>query len=646
MKRFATMVIALVISLMAGFAQDFMNQPFIVIDDTIKIYPDEFIYMYRKNTIPSDTITPEQYLDLFINYKLKVLDALQHGYDKDSTFKAEYEKYLLQAAENMFLDKRMEQQLLKKYYNWLQTEIRTSYILKKIPQNASPQDTLKLYNELMSIREQAMKGRDFSKLAIQYSDAPRVRQDHGDAGYMSIFDIPGVFHQFVWNAKIGDVSKPMRFLNMYYIIKVTGRRPAKGKYHLAQIFVALPANHTEQDSIKAYRKLQTIDSLIKAGVPFEQIARKYSDDFRSAKNGGDMGWIRPGQTIPAFEKAAFSLNRAGEITGPVRTILGFHYIKLIDKEDYSDFDKQKTALEKLIRRTPAYRQVETHIPDSLKHVFGFKMLGSLDTLYNHVDNSIFQGKWHDSTLLENNLPLFELAGKKYTYADVARYLQKTQHISLPQNPRNYVKTKFDDYVYDIVKRLYVNKLAHQRGTDFYYLAKEFYEGLLLFNISNDRVWKRATEDTLGLRLFYEQHLDKYSNVEYITILKAQNRKSLKKAVKILRRLKPQIIDTNFVKNQIKDTNIVFVEQRLIKQDRDKDFDFIFENLKKKPHQKIFTTEDNRIIFVNDKFGQIRGFVTADYQNYLEKQWVNDLRQKHKIVINNKEQVLKYFENEK
>ncbi len=646
MKRTVTTAILLVLGTIALLAQDFMHQPFIIINDTAKIYPDEFMYMYHKNTLPNDTIAPEQYLDLFVNYKLKVLDALEHGYQKDSAFRAEYEKYLLQAAENKFKDQRLEQQLLDKYYNWLQTEVRTSYILKKIPNNATPEDTARLYNELLELRKRALNGEDFSSLAMQYSDAPRVKKDHGDAGYLSIFDIPGVFHDFVWNAKIGDVSMPTRFLNMYYIIKVTGRRPAKGKYHVAQIFISLPLNHSKKDSLKAMKKLRTIDSSLKAGVPFENLAKKYSDDFQSARNGGDMGWIRPGQTIPAFEKAIFTMNKPGEITGPIRTILGYHYIKLLEKQDYSDFSKQKKAIIRLLAHTPAYRLVKTHKLDSLKHVYGFRMLGSMDSVYNHIDNSIFQGKWQDSSLINNHKSLFELGGKKYSYSDFAHYIMRIQYPTIAENPRTYIKRLFDDFVYDKVKHLYVKDLVQQKGTDFYYLAKEFYEGLLLFNISNDRVWKRASEDTLGLRMYYEQHPDKYANIQYITILKAKNNKSLKKAIKALRKYKPQIVDTSFVKHYIKDTNIVFVEQKLIKQGQDTAYALLFEKLKKKPGQKIFTATDNRIIFVNDKFNQIRGFVTADYQNYLEQKWIEDLRNKHKIVFNNKEQVLKLLENEK
>ncbi len=646
MKRITIIFYLLVFSTLSLLAQNFLKQPFIIIDDTIKIYPDEFMYMYRKNTMPNDTITPEQYLDLFINYKLKVIDAIDHGYNKDSAFHAEYEKYLLEAAGNKFKDKQIEKALLKKYFNWLQTEVRTSYILKKIPRNASPADTAKLYNELMKIRQQALAGKDFSRLAVEYSDAPRVRRDSGDAGFLSIFDIPGAFHDFVWNGKIGDVSKPIRYMNMYYIIKITGRRPARGKYHIEQIFIALPRHHTTKDSLEAMHKLRIIDSSLKAGVSFEELAKKYSDDFRSAKHGGDMGWIRPGQTIPVFQKAVFSMNKPGEITGPIRSILGYHYIKLIEKQDYSNFNKQKASLMRMLPHTPAYRQVLIHKLDSLKKVYGFRLIGSLDTVYAHIDNSIFQGKWQDTMLFRDNSPLFSLGNKTYSYSDFAHYIKNVQRPTMPGNPRTYARKLFDDFVYDKVKLLYLHQLASQKGTDFYYLAKEFYEGLLLFNISNDKVWQKASEDTVGQRRYYQRHLKKYSNIQYITILKAKNTQSLRRAVKILRRLKPQILDTSFVNKYIRDTNIVFVKQQLIKKSEDKNFAFLFDKLKKKPREKIFTTADNQIIFVNDKFKQIRGFVTADYQNYLDRSWIRQLRKKHKVVINNKQKVLKFLGNGK
>ncbi len=632
MKRI--ILIFTITALFMGLYGQTQQQPLITIDDTVKIYPDEFLYMLKKNTLPNDTITPEQYLQMFINYKLKVLDAIEHGYNKDSNFINEYHKYLLEVARDSFKDKRLEQALLRKYYQWAQTEVNTSYIMKKIPPTATPEDTLKLYNELMDIRKRAISGEDFSKLAMQYSDAPRVKRDKGKAGYLSVYDIPPQFQNFVWTQPVGAVSRPMRFLNSYYLIKITGKRPAKGKYHLAQIFISLPAKHTQSDSIEAYKKLHAIDSALRAGVSFEELAKKYSDDFRSGRNGGDMGWIRPGQTIPKFEEAAFALEKPGDITGPVRTILGFHYIKLIDKQDYSDFDKQKDDLMRLIRRSPQYRKVMTNKLDSLKYVYGFRMLGSMDTIYNHVDRTVFDGKWHDSLLIDNNNPLFELNGQKYTYGNFAKYLEKVQHPTIPENLHNFIDNQFNNFVYDKVKLLYVLDMAKNTNTEFGRLAREFYEGLLLFNISDDKVWQKASEDSLGLRIYYEQNKDKYADIQYITIFKARDQKTLKKAKRLLKKSHKEVIDKSFA-NQFEDSALVFVKQVVIKKNKNPEYEFIFKELKEKPKQKIFTTDDNQLIFVNDKFNQIRGYIIADYQNYLDQQWIKQLRNKHKVEINYK-----------
>jgi len=644
MKRILLIFKIVLINLIILNAQSILQKPFIIIDDTIKIYADEFINMYKKNKLPNDTLTPEQYLDLFINYKLKVLDAIENGYDKDSLFITEYEKYLLQAAEDRFIDHQLEKKLLNEYYQWLQTEVKTSFITKYIPKNASAKDTLKLYNELLNLRERALQGENFNLLAVQYSDAPRAKIDSGNVGYLTIFDIPAIFLRFVWTGKIGDISLPLRYMNRYYIIKITGRRPAKGKYHVKQIFVALPLKHSKQDSIIAYKELHEIDSLLKAGVPFEEIAKQYSDDPRSSHLGGDMGWLRPGQTVKPFENAIFSLSKPGEITGPIRTSLGFHYIKLVEKEDYKNFEKQKNNLIKIIRKSPDYRLVQTSKLDSLKKIYKFKMLGSLDSIFAHVDNSIFSAKWDDSILLNNHKPLFEINGKIYTYSDFAKYLKNTQRVRIPENPRNYVKFMFDNFVYNKVKKLYVKDLANNRNNDFYYLAKEFYEGLLLFNIANDRVWKRTSEDTTGLKLFYEQHRDKYNDFVYISIIQAKNQKSLKKAKRILRQRNPKVLNKNFISTYL-DTNIVFIESKLIKKDIDTSYSFIFDRLEKKPKQKIFITANNQVIFVNDKFNNIRGQIITDYQIYLDKKWINELRKKHKIAINNKQEVFNFIKNE-
>ncbi len=598
--------------------------------DTMPVYADEFLYVYKKNNRGQDSLPLKDYLNLFINYKLKVYQALREGYDKDSAFKAEYHKYLVEAAKPYFYSKTKENQLLHEYYNRMKKEVRFSYLAKQIPQNAKPQDTASIYTLLMKIRQRALNGEDFTKLILSFSDSKRRFIDKGDAGYVTAFGLPPQMADFLWKSKVGDISMPIRFGNFYYLIKKTDERPYSGEVHVAQIYVALPYKADKEDSIKAYKKVQIIDSMLHAGKKFEEVARVLSDDYRSARHNGDLGWISVGRTIPEFERAAFSLKHVGD-TVRVRTRLGIHYIKLLGRRNLQDFEHEKENILKNLRASGIYKQVYNYTIDSLKKAYHYKMIGSLDRFYQQVSPDILEGKWHDTVLIHDNTVLFTLNGQIYTNADFARYLLETQRPTLSKNLKKYIDNKYKKFVEQQVKTIYALQLAKNQNTEFGRLAKEFYDGLLLFNISNDKVWKKAAEDTAGLMRFYREHKAKYDTLAYVSVYQG-TKSAIKKAVRALRKFKNIDVDSNLVK-AINDTNLVFKEKKLISPS-DHRYGFVF----KIKHRKRFVITKSAngklmLIVFNRKLPHIRGIVVADYQDYLDKKWIEQLRHKYKVQVN-------------
>ncbi len=627
MKR----ILAIILSFLAvsSFAQKVL---FTI--DTMPVYADEFLYMYKKNNKGADSLPVDKYLDLFINYKLKVYEALQRGYDKDSGFKAEYEKYLLEAAKPYFESKNLENKLVREYYDRYKKQVRFSFLVKQLPQNATPADTLQLYNELSDIRSKALNGEDFAALVREYTDLERSKANGGDAGYMSVFSLPQEFINFLWTHKVGDISKPIRFRNAYYLLKITGERPNPGDVHIAQIYLALPQNAPEKDSLAVMEKMRKIDSALAAGADFAQLAREYSEDYRSARRGGDLGWIKPGQTIPKFEQAAYSLKKPGDIT-KVRTKLGYHYIKLIERRPVGSFEQEKDKILARLKRLPVYRQVTDAVLDSLKKVYGYKQTGSLEPFYQIPADELFPGKWKDSSLLGNNTVLFKIGGQVYTYGEFAQYLIDNARVQLGKTDmKSYVDRQYKKFVDDKVKRLYVKQLANKQNTEFGHLAKEFYDGLLLFNISNDVVWSKAAKDTAGLLKFYKKHRKNYDTLEYVTIVEgpAENINNLYKQLK---KRKLAVLDTQFL-NKYGDTLLV-LKDKIVISPSNKKYAQIYELVKSKPGKRVFITVQNsgnaQLVYRNDKLSQIRGLVIADYQDYLEQQWLKQLHKKYKVKIN-------------
>ncbi len=625
MKRVLILFFSIIASL--SFAQD--HQVLLQID-TMPVYTDEFVYIYQKNNHGKDSMSVRDYLKLFVNYKLKVYQALQQGYNKDSAFLSEYHKYIVQAAEPYFYSKTKQEQLLRDFYNKMHKEVRFSYIAKIIPEKDGKLDTAAVYKQMLAIRKQALAGTDFKDLVKKYSDSKRKNIDDGDAGFTTVYGIPYRFIGFLWNSKIGAISEPIRYRRVYYILKKTGERPYSGEVHVAQIYVALPKNAPAHDSVLAYLRVKAIDSMLKAGIPWDSVAAKFSDDYRSASRGGDIGWIRAGQTIPSFEKAAFSLKRVGQITR-VRTPLGIHFIKLLGRRNLGTYEQEHERLLKQLKASGADRLVEEYVMDSLKKVYGFKMLGSLDKFYNNVTKDIFYGKWGDTVLVKDNTPLFEIGGQVYTNADFAKFLLHNQHATLERDMTAYINSKFEKFVDSKVKLLYALDLAKKQNTDFGHLAKEFYEGLLLYNISNDKVWAKAAKDSVGLIKFYKRHRHNYDTLAYISVYKG-DKQAIEKALKQLRKFRNKQLDSNLVK-AVGDTSLSFVGSYLVSKS-DTAYGFIFKKKNRKHYLVVGAKEGKeKLIVFNPKFNHIKGIVIADYQDYLDKQWIKHLHKEYKVKIN-------------
>ncbi len=634
MKYFLSILITL--SIISGVrAQD----KILFTIDTMPVYASEFKYMYLKNNNSNDSLPVKDYLPLFINYKLKVYQALQEGYDKDSAFKAEYERYLLAAAKPYFQSKAEEQRLIRQMYDRMKYEVRFSFLSKKLPPNYTPKDTARIYNLLDSLRQLANSGTPFKDLVFEYTDSEKSKANGGDVGFVTVFSVPPELTDFLWNARTGEVSRPLRYRDVYYLLKVTDKRPYSGERHIAQIYIPLPKHPNKQDSIKAYRLAAKIDSALKAGESFEQLAKQYSSDFRSASRGGDIGWIKAGQTEKHFEQAAFSLEKTGDVT-MVRTPMGLHFIKLLGKKQLGSLDQEKPLIEKMLKSTGMDRKIEQVVIDSLKKVYGYKMTGSLDKFYQSAGPDFTKGKWNDSLLIHDTTPLFVLNGHTYTNADFAKYIKSNLRPAFNTSKTAYINRLYNQYVTRTVKTTYVKQLAAGQDPEFAQLAKEFYDGLLLFNISNDKVWKKALQDTTGLKKYYEKHKADFDTILAVSIVSG-NEKSLKKLAKYLRKNKIQKLDTA-VLNRYGDTSLRFVKTVIVTP-TSKDNKNLYLQCKQ-AKQYCITTDNGQtqLVYKNDKFDYIRGLIAAAYQDYLEKQWIKELRSKHKITIN--QQVLSDIES--
>ncbi len=351
MKRISLLLGILIFSLQLTFAQD--NNAVLLTINGEKISKSEFINVFKKNN-KSETFDQkalEEYLDLYINFKLKVKEAEEIGYDTIKSFIDELIGYRKQLSQPYLTDREANEMLIKEAYERMQWDIRASHLLIKIPTNASPKDTLEAFNKIMNIRKRILKGESFEKLAQELSDDPSARDmpatnehpmmhgNKGDLGFFTVLDMVYPFENAAFATKVGDISMPIRTTFGYHLIKVVERKKAMGKALVSHILILTPKDSVNYNDAKEKQKIEELYNRILKGEKFEEMARLYSDDKATAVKNGILPWFGVNRMVPEFISIVGELKNKNDISKPFKTAYGWHILKLIDKKEVGTYDE-------------------------------------------------------------------------------------------------------------------------------------------------------------------------------------------------------------------------------------------------------------------------------------------------------------------
>jgi len=313
-----------------------------------KVSKDEFEANYRRNNSnildKKDVKSPQDYLDLFIKFRLKVLEAEALGYDTVRAFRDELEGYRKELAKPYLTDVTYNEEMVKTAYHRTQYERKASHILIRVAPDASPADTLIAWNKINNLRKQLIAGADFNEMAAKYSEDPSAAQNKGLLGYFTAFQMVYPFEDMTYRTPVGQVSEIIRTRFGYHVIKVHDERLAAGEAKVAHIMKMFPQQASEETINKL--KLSADSLWIKAtsGADFAELARKYSDDKQSSNDGGVINWFTPNNMVPSFAEASFALKNDGDISPVIRTPFGWHIIKRIERRPVLPLDKLRTTL--------------------------------------------------------------------------------------------------------------------------------------------------------------------------------------------------------------------------------------------------------------------------------------------------------------
>lgn len=636
MKKIFSLLIISIITFSYGISQDIL----MTIGDK-KVSKEEFVRIYSKNNSDKNenSVSIEEYLQLFINFKLKVLEAEKTGYDTTKSFINEFNKYFSQLAEPFFNDQNLEEELIKEAYERSHKEVRISYIMIKIP-SQDPQDTLKAYNKAIGVYKSLQNGENFEKLAVENSETASVKTDKGDAWFSPIFVMPYALETFAFEGKVGDFSSPLISGNSYFILKITDNRPAPGKVKASHIYIRLPQNPTVEDSLKAMKLIDSIQLAFKEGRTFEDIAKQFSQDNFSAPKGGDLGWFGTGKMLKSFEEVVFNMKNIGDQAGPIRTTVGYHFIKLTDKDPIGTYEEEYQNLKKEIKNQQRFSLIKDNILINLKKEYKYKKESELTEFYQKVDETIFKKEWKADAFKNDKRVLFSFADKKITFEDFANYLASNQKQQRPSSINTYINEKYKEYVNTTIKNYEYTQLPN-KNQQFKDLVQEYHDGLLLFDITNDKVWDKAIKDTLGLKNYFIQNRNKYIQKVKLEIYSYSDEKAATKTVKLLnKRKKKNLTSSDIEKNINKTAELIKYEQTtLFKAGENEVADYIIDLMKnnqiKNNQNSIIVDKFKKIVYICNYLSSVKGLVTADYQNTLEDEWIKSLRKKYTVKIDEK-----------
>jgi len=655
LSRGLLLSLAIVFAVSNAISQKSTGKKVLVTIGDEKVTASEFTKVYEKNNAQTDLYNEDavrEYLDLYINFKLKVLEAEALMMDTVVSFKTELAGYRDQLAIPYFVDETVNESLLEEAYNHLNKDIRASHILIMVDENAIPEDTLKAYNKISKIHKEVTTGKDFAEAAVEYSDDPSARDreaipnkqrfragNKGDLGYFTVFNMVYPFENAAYNTGINQISPIVRTKYGYHIIKVTDIKDAMGYAEVAHIFVALRPEASTEDSIRKVEKINNIYSKIQDGLSFEDAVAEYSEDRGSIKNQGKLSKFSCNRVVPEFVKIVDNLE-IDDVSEPVKTAYGFHIIKLINVEKPGTLEEESTRLKERLTKDQRSRKSEDVVIAKIKIENKFKIYPEAITeIINAIDTSVLNKRFVADPLIGMTLPVMKLRKEKYTQYDFARFVQTNQRIQDNIDKDVYLNQLFTNFENENCIN-FMDKNLEDQYPEFKELVQEYHDGILLFNLTDDKIWTKAVKDTVGLQEYFFNNGDDYNWGERVnaTVYELKDNTVLDKVSLIIE----QNDNDGDIAKALDDDSIRSVQilPDVFEKGDDKYVDMV--DWKIGISGPINSDVEELIVFVKiseiippraKKLDEARGLVTADYQAFLEKEWIEQLKKKYPVRMN-------------
>lgn len=597
----------------------------------------EFEYLYHKNNqqqVEKETL--EQYVDRFVLYKQKVADAEAAGIDTTELFRKEFEGYQKDlAAPYMVEDTTYHWQMVCEAYDRFQKEVDIDHFM--LPLGTSPETTQASINRMDSIRNCVLAGENWEDLVAQYSSDQSKVRNKGHYGFVSAGMFPYSFENEVYNTAIGAVSNPFKTPYGIHMIRVNNVRD-RNDVHAKHILKLFPQGATEEQKAVCKQQIDSIYGLLKAGANFEELAKAESQDG-SARNGGELGWFGRGRMVQPFEDIAFNL-ADGEISEPFATKFGYHIIKKV-AHGVAPLSEVRPSIENAISRDERANLIKERRLTDLKKKYNYRLNPTFDKYL--AAKLAENGNKYDSTFIANSIKgstmqLFNYGGKQsVAVGELVKQLNPKTRFVTADDAKSYILSCVEPLADKALSDYHARELV-KSNPEYRNLLNEYRDGMMLFEISNRRVWKAANKDTVGLENYFATHRADYTWDEphFKGIILSAKNDSILNLVKADAMAMSSDTLTDGLHHKY--GNDIRMERMVVKKGENTLADYLAFHEGDKPERKgyeEFIILEGGVIAQPEEMADVRGAVTSDYQDVLEQRWKEELARKYPAKINKK-----------
>ena len=606
------------------------------------VLANEFVRVYNKNLnlVQDDSQKEvESYLELFINYKLKLAEARFLGYDKDPVYLRELRSYKNQLTQNYLTDNNVTDDLVLEAYDRTLNEIRVQHVLVRVKEFET--DTLKAYTEIQAFQER-LKNDTFESLKKEVHDGKSVFVE--DLGFFTAFKMVYNFETTAFNTKVGEISNPFRTKFGFHVLKVLEKRKSKGQVSVAHIMIA----NTQKDTmLVAKDRIQELYRLLLQGEDFGNLAKQFSDDKSSSMRNGKLKPFKSGQINSiSFENTAFSLKEKGDISEPIQTEFGWHILKLINKQPVDEFKKIKEDLEDQVRKDSRSQLVKVNMLDKLLAHYKLKGLNpNIALLKSNIIYNSSNNTWELSDNFNDLRSILTIQKTSYSYRDFLIFLNKNNKLTNKNRTTKLTLNKQYKLFLEQSVFQYQKDNLENENQDFANILNEYREGLLLFELMQDKIWEGAKNDSVGIKAFYNLNKEYYLWPDRVvgSVVRSSNLKNVKKVRKLwIKGYTNQMIDELLNKTK---QNVIFSNGEFALGESPLPQSFTItpgvESGVKSPISKVIE-ENNSFYVVNvnefkpqsqKSLEEAKGQLISDYQTKLEAQWILELKSKFDVNVN-------------